>query len=169
MGLSHSFPGIRRWSLIIVGCIHAIRFCPNFGSSLSIDEPNFALIWRSLVNLFPKPKFPTSLVFPKRDLPGIKASNLEYPFQSKSNQEPSEFRRRAGHTNGSADGTLQLSEPDMVRLERSKVRTFDGTCSAWISLRDLFKFLVHDHGKLSGIQKYLRASVKGKASQQIDI
>ncbi|XP_037921406.1 uncharacterized protein LOC119658213 [Hermetia illucens] len=81
----------------------------------------------------------------------------------------SEFRKRARHTNDSADGTLQSVEPDAIRLEQIKVPTFDGTCPAWISFRDLFKSLVHDNGRLSGVQKlqYLRASVKGEASQKI--
>lgn len=72
---------------------------------------------------------------------------------------------RKGFWISGGERNIQSAEPDAIRLEQIKVPKFDGICSTWIS----FKSLVHDNGRLSGVQKlqYLRASIKGEASRQM--
>ncbi|XP_037909882.1 uncharacterized protein LOC119650818 [Hermetia illucens] len=58
---------------------------------------------------------------------------------------------------------------NVVRLERIKISSYGGDYTQWAAFHDLFKVMVQDNNKLSGVQKlqYLRASVNGKAEQLI--
>lgn len=72
----------------------------------------------------------------------------------------------SGHNHDEKDKN-RGGERTAVKLPKISVPTFSGKYSEWVSFRDLFTSLIHNHPKLDAVQKlyYLKGCMSGEAEQ----